>query len=452
MSGDQPDLEQIAASVLDLADGIDAEVRVSRRIHGLTRFANSFIHQHVSEDTTTVELRVAIGGRVTSSSITGAHGADELGAFVQRTVATAGLVPADPDWPGFGGPSGDGANVGAEDGADEQPEPEIDPDARAEVVAAFVAAGADTNAAGYVDTDHVASLYVNTRGRRASGAYRRATADGIHRTDTSSGYAHATARSVRDLDGEVLGARAADTAARARDPEAIDPGTYEVVLAPECVAEMVSFLIYDGFNAKAHLEGQSFVLLGEQQFDPAIDLVDDPTDERAIGLRFDADGTPKRRLHLVRDGVTEAMTHDRRTAHRAGTRSTGHALPGGAMWGALATDVFVRPGDRPVPDLISQVADGLYVTTFNYVRELDPKTQVITGLTRNGVFRIREGELAAPVRDLRFTQSSVAALAPGNVLGVADDARFASSEFGEAIVHAPTLRLARFTFTGGEAG
>ncbi|MBW3663807.1 MAG: TldD/PmbA family protein [Actinobacteria bacterium] len=446
MSSEEPDLEAIAAQVLDLAAGVDAEVRVSRRIHGLTRFANSFIHQHVSEDTTTVDLRIAAEGRVASSSITGALRSDDLTAFVERTIATAGLVPVDPDWPGLGGPVD-------EPTASPSPEPEIDPDARAQVVAEFVDAGADgTNAAGYVDTDHVRGVYLNSHGRRASGAYRRATADGIHRTDTSAGYAHATTRSVADLDGAELGARAADTAARGRDPGAIEPGAYEVVLAPECVAEMVSFLIYDGFNAKAYLEGQSFVRLGEQQFDPLIDLVDDATDARAVGLQFDADGTPKRRLHLVRDGVTEALTHDRRTANRAGAASTGHALPGGAMWGALATDVFVRPGDRSVQDLIADVDDGLYVTTFNYVRELDPKTQVITGLTRNGVLRIRGGELGAAVRDLRFTQSSVVALAPGNVLGVADDARFAASEFGEAIVHTPSVRLARFTFTGGEAG
>jgi predicted Zn-dependent protease len=213
------------------------------------------------------------------------------------------------------------------------------------------------------------------------------------------------------------------------------------------------FLGFYGFNGKAVSEGQSFVQVGERQFDPGFELIDDPLDERSLSLRFDAEGTPKRRVPLVSAGVSRNVVLDRREAAKAGTESTGHAITIlGQNFGPVPTALFVSPGASTPEDLIAGVERGLYVSTFNYVRILDPRTTVATGLTRNGTFLIENGDLGHGVSDLRFTQSFAGAVADGRVLGVADDARFADSEFGPGIVHAPTMRLAGWRFTGGAAG
>ena len=73
----------------------------------------------------------------------------------------------------------------------------------------------------------------------------------------------------------------------------------------------------------------------------------------------------------------------------------------------------------------------------------------VTGLTRNGTFMIENGRITGVVTVIRFTQSFLAALGPGNVLGIGDDARWADSEFGPLFVHAPSLRLGEWNFTGG---
>jgi predicted Zn-dependent protease len=232
----------------------------------------------------------------------------------------------------------------------------------------------------------------------------------------------------------------------------LDPGEYEVVLGPECLATVAAFLGYYGFNAKAHAEGQSFVRIGETQFDEAFVLTDDPADPRALGVPFDTEGTPKRRLELVGGGVSRALAHDRRTAAAAGVASTGHAVPGSAVFGPLPYSLFVAPNSNTVPDLVGAVARGLLVTSFNYCRVLEPKSLVVTGLTRNGTFMIENGEITRAVTNLRFTQSFVEALRPGRVLGVGDDARYADSEFGAGMVHAPSMRLAGWQFTGGASG
>ncbi|MEE9533504.1 MAG: metallopeptidase TldD-related protein, partial [Acidimicrobiia bacterium] len=103
-------------------------------------------------------------------------------------------------------------------------------------------------------------------------------------------------------------------------------------------------------------------------------------------------------------------------------------------------------------EMIASVDRGLFVSSFNYCRILDPRTQVITGLTRNGTFLIEGGEIAGAVSNLRFTQSIVGALESGKLVGVGSDARLADSEVGPGLVSAPSLHLAEWHFTGGAQG
>ena len=102
--------------------------------------------------------------------------------------------------------------------------------------------------------------------------------------------------------------------------------------------------------------------------------------------------------------------------------------------------------------MISSIDRGLYVATFNYCRVLEPKSLVVTGLTRNGTFMIENGRITGAVNNLRFTQSFVSALAEGQVAAVGNDARHADSEFGAGLIHAPSMHLAGWNFTGGADG
>jgi len=104
-------------------------------------------------------------------------------------------------------------------------------------------------------------------------------------------------------------------------------------------------------------------------------------------------------------------------------------------------------GGAGLDELVAGVDRGLLVTELWYTRILDPKTQVVTGLTRNGVFLIEAGEVTRPVANLRFTQSYADALAPGNVVAIGSDARLRGTD---AIV--PSLHLASWNFTGGARG
>ncbi|MBI2169878.1 MAG: TldD/PmbA family protein [Actinobacteria bacterium] len=419
----------------------------------LTRFANSFIHQNVGEQGCSVFLRVVVDGRVAGSSTTATDDAS-LDRLVAATLAAARLRPEDPDWPGL---------------ADAAPVPDLtathydasteeaDPADRAAVVRAFVDAGPGLRAAGYCDTEGAIHAFANTAGQRAEARSSRATLDAIHQvgeTFDAAGKAHQTSRRLTDLNGAAGGRVAAQKARDSAEASDLEPGHYEVVLEPECVGEILSFLAFYGFNAKQVIEGQSFARVGEGQFDPAIVLLDSATDERAIGRPFDVEGTPKAATVLVDAGTTTGLVHDRRTAHRMGDGavSTGHAIPGGETYGAFPENLFLAEGETAPADMVASVERGLLVTEFNYCRILDPKTQVVTGLTRNGTFLIENGKVTGAVKNLRFTQSFVDALAPGAVKAVGKDGRFAAAEFGVGMVHCPTLHLASWNFTGGARG
>ena len=136
--------------------------------------------------------------------------------------------------------------------------------------------------------------------------------------------------------------------------------------------------------------------------------------------------------------------HDSATAFRAGVPSTGHALPLPNTSGPVASHLAMGAGDESLEQLISGVANGIFVTRFWYIRPVHLRRTIITGMTREGTFRIRDGKLAGPIRDLRLTQSIVEALA--DVRGIGRERRLTLGDDDAAIL-VPALRLGSFTFS-----
>jgi predicted Zn-dependent protease len=454
----------VAGRVLDLVRdaagaGAEAEVLVTRRDLALTRFANSYIHQNVADAISHVRLRLHLDGRTAVGSTT--ELGDGLRGLVERTVTAARLSPPDPGWPGLTPPAPpptagnvDEAGVAAT------------PEERALRVRTFIDAARGLTTAGYFRTNYVSAAFANSAGQSVAGATTEAAMDGIARTPTSDGVARLASYRLADIDGAVLGTRAAAKALASTDPVELPPGQYEVVLESDAVVDILRNFAMWGFNGKAYLERRSFAQLGEQQFDPAVTFVEDVTTPRALGLPFDSEGTPKRPVQFVADGVTRNVAHDRRTAAQAGTESTGDAWSGARAFGPVPLGMTMLPAapgapsgeaagpaaDLSVMALVAGVRRGLLVTDFWYTRVLDPRPLVITGLTRNGVWLIEDGEITRPVKNFRFTQAYPEALAPGGVLGVGTHTVAQPGDWGSESFVAPAVRLASWNFTGGASG
>jgi predicted Zn-dependent protease len=430
------------------ARAADAEVEVTVRqgTEALTRFATSFIHQNVASEVNHVLIRVALDGRNASTSIDGPGDDDSLGRAIDNVLEAARVRPPDPDWPGLAKP----ASAPVVDHFDDATAMAT-PDERARRVRAFVDAARGLETAGFCSTTTVQLAFANSAGQRLTGRGTAAEIDGIARTPTADGSSRRVSVRLADLDGGAVGERAAGKARTASDPTDLEPGRYEVVLEPDCVANILSFLLVAGFNGKAVEEGRSFARIGEAQFDRSISLRDDVTDPGTLGVPFDIEGTPKRPLDLVRDGVTRGLLHTRRTARAAGVQSTGHAVEGGSAWGALGANLVIDAGQQSTDELISGVERGVLVTDFWYTRILDPRTQVVTGLTRNGVWLVEEGCVVRPVTNMRFTQSFVDALGPDAVRGISAERALVLAGW-DSIYLVPSLHLGSWNFTGGAKG
>jgi predicted Zn-dependent protease len=220
-----------------------------------------------------------------------------------------------------------------------------------------------------------------------------------------------------------------------------------VVLSPEAVADIVRFLGWYGMSAKAVEEGRSFMTghMGERVLSSLLTIRDDALDATASGLTFDYEGVPKTPLTLIDAGVATAAVTDSYWAAKAGRPNTGHALPAPNSMGPLPLDLVMSPGDSSVEEMIASVERGVYVTRFHYVNIEDPVRATLTGMTRDGTLMIEGGRLTYPVRNLRFTQSAVDALAAVRAVGA--DVVALGEDDGMS-VRVPALALDSFAFTG----
>jgi predicted Zn-dependent protease len=224
-----------------------------------------------------------------------------------------------------------------------------------------------------------------------------------------SGYAEETACRAEEVDPAAVARRATQTAERTRGAAEIAPGHYRAVLEPYAFAELLENFAYDSFGALGLLEERGFLSgrIGDAVFDPKISIADDSLDPRGLPKAFDFEGTPKRRVELVSAGEARGVVWDRTTAARArdGAESTGHAPPLALRdYGPLPSALSVDGGDAAsVDDLVELVGDGIYVTRLHYLSVVHPRDGVITGMTRDGTFRIRDGKIAEPLVNLRFT-------------------------------------------------
>lgn len=446
------DAEAHAARVLELvrerAATAEAEVNVRTGTLALTRFANSVIHQNVAEELHAVALRVALDGRVAGAQLDGPAGEDELRALVDGVFEAARVSPVDADWPGVTAPA-------AVDPVEHWDEATADatPDDRASIVERFVGAAGGLVTAGAMSTQGVVAAFADSAGHAVARRASVATLDGIARTPTSDGVARRSSVRLGDIDGAAAGEHAARKARDAAQPGDLEPGRYEVVLEPSCVHDIISFLVVYGYGGRPVVEGRSFMRPGEEQLDPALTLRQDVRAAGMSGLPFDGEGTPRAAVDIIRAGVSSGVLHDRRSARRAGrgAASTGNGAIGPNPWGAVPAALVLEPGSGDTATLVASMERGLLVTDFWYTRILDPKTLVVTGLTRNGVWLVEDGRVVRPVRNLRFTQAYAAALAPGNVKGVGADVALFPGGVDDALL-VPSLHLAAWTFTGGAKG
>jgi len=408
----------------------------------LTRFANSEIHQNVAEANVHVSLRLVLGGRQ------GVASTDRLDdASLRRLAETARRIAEVSAEREDGVALPDPGPILAVPGALSTATAEATPELRAEGARAVIAAAdaAGVTAYGSFTTEVESVAVVNSRGVRAVGSRSSSHLLTVMMgPGGGTGYAEEAAVDVTTIDASAIGREAAERARASRDAIEVAAGDYSVVLESYAVGDIAETLGYLGFSALAVEEGRSFAEPGRRIGSDLVTIWDDGTDPAGLPTPFDYEGVGKERVSLVDRGVCRDVVYDAQTAARAGRQSTGHGLPAPNTWGPFPLNMFMAPGATPRDELVGGMERGLLVTRFHYTNPVHPKLAIVTGMTRDGTFLVEGGRVVAPVKNLRYTQSYLDALA--GVEAVSIERRLVKGMLGGALV--PAVRIAGWTFTG----
>jgi PmbA protein len=408
------------------------------------------VHQPTLIENAMVTLRVVHGNRA-GVATTNKIDPPGLAEVARRAADAAQSAPPDESFPGLAPP----ADPPAVEGYDEDTAA-LGPGDQARLAAAAIDAG-DVPVYGFFTSAVSELAVVSSTGLSVHQRMTDATALVVAADENGSGYAEQTAWRASGIDPTAVAQEAALKAQRTSGAAEIDPGVYRAVLEPYALAELLDTFSHDSFGALGLLDKRSYFAerLGQKVFDEKISIADDALDPHGLPKAFDFEGTPKRRVQLVEAGVARSVVWDRATAAQAGNgaESTGHAPPAELRdWGPLPSALCVSPGDaESVEELAEVVGEGLYITRLHYLGVVHPREGIITGMTRDGTFCIRDGKIAEPLVNLRFTIAVPDLLR--DVLGLTNKVALVNSQnfYGERYpygVMTPAIASVSFTVTG----
>src|SRR5215470_9445977 len=408
----------LAETILTASKADETEVLALEQDESLTRFANNCVHQNVTERNIQITVRAVIGTKI-GIAVSNDIRRESLQRLATRAYDIAKLQPDNPEFKGLPDPQPVNP-VGAFDYAVAGCSPEQR--ARAVGVICEKASGAGCLAAGSMTTSSLAIGVANSKGILAENRSTMADASTVIMGTTSTGWAQSTGWQLSAIDPHKLADEALSKVRMGVDPLDFEPGDYAVILDPYATADLLEMLAFDGMGALAVQEGRSWMngRLGQRAMAEAVSIVDDGLNMDGIPLPFDFEGVPKKVVPIVASGVVLTPVFDTFTAGREnGKQSSGHATPPSPQgrFGPAPTNLFLKPGTATLEDMITSTKLGLYITRFWYTRTVHPRDAVVTGMTRDGTFLVRNGEIAHPIKSLRFTQSYVEALKNAETVG-----------------------------------
>jgi predicted Zn-dependent protease len=305
-----------------------------------------------------------------------------------------------------------------------------------------LASSKQVTAAGFFNMGATGSALATSKGLFAHDTSTSALFTVSARTSdgTGAGWAGVNYQDISRLDPNLLGQRAIQKTVESRGPKPLDAGKYIVVLEPSAVCDLLSALIWR-LDARSADEGRSFFTrkgggnkLGDKLFGEKVDVYSDPHDTIAPGGIYSGDGFPARKRQWIENGILKELIYSRYWAKKTERDPVPHP-----------TNLVMTGGTMTRDELVSNVKRGILVTRFWYIREVDPRTLVLTGLTRDGTFLIENGKIVRPVKNFRFNESPVAML--NNIEAMGQSERAVGSEVEDLPVSVPPLLVRDFTFS-----
>ena len=421
--------------VLALSKADEIQVAVSAGDETNIRFADNRITTSGSTDDLVLRISSAFGRR---AAVTTTNDTSEVGLerAVRLSETLARLAPENPERLPLLGPQQYAeidAFVATTAGASAAER------ARVAQTAIDAAKKAGVTVAGFLTTTAGSNALGNNRGLFA---YRASTGVDYSQTvrtpdGTGSGWAGANHPDFREIDFDGVIARATEKALRSRNPVAVEPGRYTVILEPQAAGDLVQ-LLAGSLDARSAVEGRSAwakpgggTRLGERVVDERVTIVSDPADPQLRSSAFDNEGLPLTRQVWIEKGVLKTLPSSRFWAQRQNVSPTGQA----SSLKMLGTDATLE-------EIIAGTERGILVTRFWYIRPVNARTLLYTGLTRDGTFLVERGKIVRPVMNMRFNESPLFMLGKLDAIGA--PVRLAGDSSGLVV---PPLRVHDFAFT-----
>jgi predicted Zn-dependent protease len=432
--------EALVRRVLDLATAESTRVVVNSGSESNTRFAVNQISTAGDSYNVGVTI-ISMFGKRRGSVSTNRLDDQGLREAVVASERLAKLSPEDPEAMPELGPQQYQSPPGWSEAT-----AALEPDSRARAVREISEAARNTGlvSTGFLEANAGATAIANSTGLFAYGRATELALTTTVRTDdgTGSGWAGIAHHDWSKVSPATLARRAIEKANASKSPSAIEPGRYTVILEPTAVGNLLSRLT-GAFNARSADEGRSFfsrqgggTKIGMKVVDERVTLWSDPFDPEAPAQAFSGEGLPLRRISWIENGVVKNLAYDRYWARQKGTEPT--PFPG---------TLRMSGGTATLEELIASTQRGILVTRFWYIRGVDPRTILLTGLTRDGTFLIEQGRVTRAVKNLRFNESPVFMLNNVEALGRPERVN-ASESLGPGMpIIVPPLKVRDFNFT-----
>ncbi len=436
--------QEIAARALKNSPAEETRVSINSGARADTRFALNQVTTSGENQDTTVTITAYVGNRSASVNTNRLDEAS-LAAAAKQAHEIAKLVPPNPErMPELGAQQ----YPAPKERSFSMPSPEERALAAKQVTE--LARANDLIATGFIECRAGANALANSKGLFAydSSAVMTMTATVRSPDGTGSGWACSDGVNFSDLDPTAVAATAVQKAKDSRNPVAIEPGRYTTILEPTAVGNLVQ-LIAGAMQARAADEGRSFFSkqgggnkIGLKVVDERVTLLSDPEDAPSTTGGFDGDGVPVEKVLWIENGVVKNLNYDRYWAQKQGVPAT---RAGGGGRGARSLRML--GGTSSVAEMVKNTERGVLVTRFWYIRAVDPRTILYTGLTRDGTFLIENGKVTRPIKNFRFNESPIFFL--NNLQEMGQSIRVNASEnlgAGGAI-YMPPIKVRDFTFS-----
>ena len=315
------------------------------------------------------------------------------------------------------------------------------PERRAQAIAAAVESAKARNlvSAGFFETSSGFTCHLNSKGLFYHYPTSRCYFSTTMRGEGGSGWAAAEEEDFDKLPIEVLIKRAMDKSVASKDPERVQPGKYTVILEPAAVTDLLWWLLFN-FGAREADEGRSFLAkgegknrLGDKLFSSRFTVTSDPSFAECPSLPIGEDGLSQTKTVWIEKGIVRHLNYTRFWAQKMKTEPV-----------SFPANLVMTGGDKTMADLIRSTENGILVSRLWYIRDLNPMILLLTGLTRDGVFRIENGKITRPINNFRFNESPVQVFK--NIVDMAKPERAVGGETGMS-AWVPALKVKEFTFS-----